>query len=128
MSKKDYLERINAEKAAKGLRVKKLLQAYKSVAKEMKIEAKNYNYLSELVETSTSREVFFNYQASWKRLMYLNDIAYSIMYEYRKICGTPKYKVLFFFGVFPKQHSFRFFGGSKVCFRYSQLINLLSLR
>ena len=128
MSKKEFLQKRNAEKAAKGLRVKKLLQAYKSVAKEMKTEAKNYNYLSELVETSTSSEVFCNYQSSWKRLIYLNDIAYNIMYEYRELCGTPKYKVLFFFGVLPKQHSFRFIEGSKVCFRYSQLINLLSLR
>ena len=128
MSKKEFLQKRNAEKAAKGLRIKKLLQAYKSVAKEMKAEAKNYNYLSELVEISTSNEAFCSYQASWKRLIYLNDIAYSIMYEYRELCGTPKYKVLFFLGVLPKQHSFRFFEGSKVCFRYSQLINLLNLR
>ena len=128
MSKKDFSKIPNGEKAVKGLRIKKLLHSYKSVAKEMKAEAKNYNYLSELVETLNSSKAFYSYRASWKRLIYLNDIAYNIMYEYRELCATPKYKVLFFFGVLPKQHSFRFIEGSKVCFKYSQLINLLSLR
>lgn len=109
------------------MRIKNLLNEYKSIAKEMKAEAKNYNYLSETVRTSSSKEAFRKYQASWSRLISLNDRAYNIMVEYRELCGTLKYKAMFLLGILPKQHSFRYMEGSRVCFKHEQLLNLLSL-
>lgn len=109
------------------MRIKNLLNEYKRIAKEMKAEAKNYNYLSETVRTSSSKEAFRKYQASWSRLISLNDRAYNIMVEYRELCGTLKYKAMFLLGILPKQHSFRYMEGSRVCFKHEQLLNLLSL-
>ena len=109
------------------MRIKNLLNEYKSIANEMKAEANNYNCLSETVRTSSSKEAFRKYQESWRKLISLNDRAYSIMFEYRALCGTLKYKAMFILGILPKQHSFRYMEGSRVCFKYEQLINLLSL-
>ena len=109
------------------MRIKNLLNEYKRIAKEMKAEAKNYNYLSETVRTSSSKEAFRKYKASWSRLISLNDRAYNIMVEYRELCGTLKYKAMFIIGIIPKQHSFRYKEGSRVFFKSEQLLNLLSL-
>jgi hypothetical protein len=110
------------------MKIKNLLSEYKRIAKEMKEEAKNYNYLSLAVRSSHSKETFTKYQNSWKRLISLNEKAYSIMYEYRKLCGSLSYRVLFFFGILPKQNTFRFIDGRKTQFKYDQMINLLNLR
>lgn len=110
------------------MKIKSLLNEYKSISKEMKIEAKNYNYLYSAVKTSHSKETFIKYQESWKKLISLNEKAYGVMYEYRKLCGSPLYKVMFFLGVLPKQNSFRFINGSKTQFKYNQMINLVNLK
>ena len=110
------------------MKIKSLLNEYKSISKEMRFEAKNYNYLSLAVRTSHSKEIFVKYQNSWKKLISLNEKAYSIMYEYRKICGSFSYRVLFFFGILPRQNSFRFVDGSKTQFKCNQMINLLNLK
>lgn len=109
------------------MRIKNLLNEYKSIAKEMKAEAKNYNCLSKTVRTSSSKEAFRKYQASWSRLISLNNRAYNIMIEYRELCGTLKYKAMFLLGILPKQHSFRYMEGSRVLFKCNQLVNLVSL-
>lgn len=112
----------------KDMRIKNLLNEHKSIAKEMKAEAKNYNYLSEAVRNSSSKEAFREYQASWRKLISLNNRAYRIMVEYRALCGTLKYKAMFLLGILPKQHSFRYMEGSRVFFKYKQLLSLLSLQ
>ena len=110
------------------MRVKNLLNEYKRIAKEMKAVEKNYNYLSETVSTSTSKDTFRKYQASWRKLISLNDRAYNIMVEYRELCGTLKYKAMFLLGILPRQHSFRYMEGSRVFIKCEQLLNLLSLQ
>ena len=110
------------------MRIKNLLNEYKRLANEMKTEAKNYNYLSEIVRTSSSKEAFRKYRESWRKLISLNDRAYNIMFEYRALCGTLKYKAMFILGILPKQHSFIYKEGSRVLFKCEQLINLLSLQ
>ena len=109
------------------MKIKNLLSEYKSIAKEMKEEAKNYNRLSSALRTSRSSDILVKYNASWRKLLTLNDKAYYIMREYRELCGSLSYKVLFFLGILPKQHYFRFIDGSKTRFKYDQLINLLNL-
>ena len=110
------------------MKIKNLLKEYKSISKEMKIEAKNYNYFSSAVMHSCSDKTFAEYQKSWKKLISLNEKAYGVMYEYRALCGSLLYKVMFFLGVLPKQNSFRFINGSKTQFKYNQMINLLNLK
>lgn len=110
------------------MKIKSLLSEYKRIANEMKEEAKNYNRLSSAVRTSSSKEIFVKYHESWKRLLSLNEQAYKIMYEYRKLCGSALYKAMFFIGILPKQNSFRFINGSKTEFKYEQMINLLNLK
>ena len=110
------------------MKIKSLLIQYKNISKEMRNEARNYNYLSLAVRTSHSKKTFEDYQNSWKKLISLNEKAYSIMYEYRKLSGSFSYKLLFFFGILPKQNSFRFIDGSKTQFKYDQMINLLNLK
>ena len=110
------------------MRIKNLLNEYKRLAKEMKAEAENYNYLSKIVRTSSSKEVFRKYQESWRKLISLNDRAYYIMVEYRALCGTLKYKAMFLLGILPRQHSFRYMEGSRVFFKCEHLLNLLSLQ
>ena len=110
------------------MKLKTLLNEYKNISKEMKAEAKNYNYLSLAVRSSHSKETFVKYQESWKKLLRLNEKAYKVMYEYRKLCSTFFYRSLFFCGILPKQNSFRFVDGSKTQFNYDQMINLLNLR
>lgn len=110
------------------MKIKRLLNEYKSISKEMRFEAKNYNYLSLAVKTSHSKEIFAKYQNSWKKIISLNEKAYSIMYEYRKISGSLLYRVLFFFGILKKQHTFRFIDESKTQFKCDLMINLLDLR
>ena len=110
------------------MKIKNLLNEYKNISKEMRNEAKNYNYLSSVVMTSRSKETFIKYQESWKKLISLNEKAYGIMYEYRKLCGSALYKAMFFLGVLPKQNSFRFINGSKTRFKCDLMINLLNLK
>ena len=110
------------------MKIKSLLCEYKNIAKEMKEEAKRYKYLSSIVEHSLcSDQTFAEYKNSWKRLISLNNEAYGVMYEYRKLCGSIRYKAMFFLGILPKQNSFRFKNGSKTEFNYKQIINLLNL-
>lgn len=47
------------------MKIKNLLNEYKRIAKEMKEEAKNYNYLSLAVRSSHSKEIFVKYKNSW---------------------------------------------------------------
>lgn len=110
------------------MKIKNLLNEYKNISKEMREEAKKYNYLSLAVMTSHSKETFIKYQESWKKLISLNEKAYGVMYEYRKICGSFLYKTLFFFGILPKQNTFRFINGSKTQFKCDLMINLLNLK
>lgn len=110
------------------MKIKSLLNEYKRIAKEMKEEAKKYNYLSSAIRHSCSDKTFAEYRNSWRKLISLNDKAYSIMYEYRTLCGSPLYKAMFFLGILPKQNSFRFINGSKTQFKYEQMINLLNLK
>ena len=110
------------------MKIKDLLNDYKNISKEMREEAKNYNYLYLAVRTSHSEETFIKYQESWKKLISLNEKAYGIMYEYRKLCGSIRYKAMFFLGVLPKQNTFRFINGSKTQFKYDLMINLLNLK
>lgn len=110
------------------MKIKKLLNEYKNISKEMRNEAKNYNYLSSAVRTSHSKETFLKYQESWKKLISLNEKAYGVMYEYRKLCCSLLYKVMFKIGVLPKQNSFRFINGSKTQFKCDQMINLVNLK
>lgn len=110
------------------MKIKSLLNEYKNISKEMRKEAKNYNYLFSAVKTSHSKETFLKYQESWKKLIFLNEQAYHIMYEYRKLCGSIRYKVMFFLGILPKQNSFRFINESKTQFKYDQMINLVNLK
>lgn len=110
------------------MKIKNLLNEYKNISKEMRNEAKNYNYLYSAVKTSHSKETFIKYQESWKKLISLNEKAYSIMYEYRTLCGSIRYKTMFFLGILPKQNSFRFINGSKTQFKYDQMINLVNLK
>ena len=110
------------------MKIKSLLSEYKRVVKEMKKEAKRYNYLSSAVMHSCSEKTFAEYKESWGKLISLNEQAYSIMYEYRTLCGSLFYKTIFFLGVLPKQNSFRFINGSKTQFKYEQMINLLNLK
>lgn len=109
------------------MKIKSLLSEYKRIAKEMKEEVKNYNHLSLAVRTSHSREICVKYQNSWKRLLSLNEKAYNIMYEYRSLCNSSKYRFLFFVGILPKQNTFRFVNDSKTQFKYDQLINMFNL-
>lgn len=109
------------------MKIKNLLNEYKNISKEMRNEAKNYNYLSSAVMTSHSKEIFKKYQESWEKLISLNERAYGVMYEYRELCGSALYKALFFVGVLPKQNSFRFINESKTQFKCEQMINLLNL-
>ena len=110
------------------MKIKKLLMQYKAIAKEMKREAQNYNNLSVTVRFSCSHKTFEDYRASWKRLLALNDQAYSVMCEYRRLAGSGRYRALFLIGVMPRQNSFRFIDGSETQFRYEQMINLLNLK
>ena len=111
------------------MKIKSLLCEYKNIAKEMKEEAKKYNYLSYIVcHSLCSDKTFAEYKNSWKRLIALNNEAYSVMYEYRKLCGSIRYKAMFFLGILPKQNSFRFKSGSKTVFKYQQMINLINLK
>lgn len=110
------------------MKIKSLLSEYKSIAKEMKEEAKKYNYLSLAIRHSCSDKTFAEYKNSWEKLISLNEQAYSIMYEYRTLCGSLLYKVMFFLGVLPKQNSFRFINGSKTQFKCKLMINLLNLK
>ena len=111
------------------MKIKKLLQQYKSISNEMRNEAKNYNRLSIAVRSNyCTKETFAKYQNSWKKLISLNETAYSIMYEYRKLCGRFSYRVLFFCGILPKQNTFRFVDESKTQFKCDLMINLLNLK
>lgn len=110
------------------MKIKNLLNDYKNISKEMRKEAKNYNYLSLAVMTSHSKETFIKYQESWKKIISLNEKAYCIMYEYRKLCGSIRYKAMFFIGVLPKQNSFRFINGSDTQFKCDLMINLVNLK
>lgn len=110
------------------MKINSLLSEYKRIAKEMKSEAKNYNYLYLAVKTSHSKETFIKFQESWKKLISLNEKAYGIMYEYRKLCGSIRYKAMFFLGILPKQNSFRFINESKTQFKCDLMINLLNLK
>lgn len=109
------------------MKIKNLLSEYKRISKEMKEEAKNYNNLSLTVRYSHSKDVFVKYQNSWRKLISLNGEAYQIMREYRTLCGSFSYRVLFFFGILPKQHTFRYTDENKVFFKSEQMINLLNL-
>lgn len=110
------------------MKIKNLLNDYKNISNEMREEAKKYNYLSLAVKTSHSKETFIKYQESWKKLISLNEKAYGIMYEYRKLCGSIRYKAMFFLGILPKQNSFRFINESKTQFKCDLMINLLNLK
>lgn len=110
------------------MKIKSLLNEYKNISKEMRNEAKNYNYLSSAVMHSCSDKTFAEYKKSWKKLISLNEQAYRIMYEYRTLCGSLIYKTMFFIGLLPKQNSFRFINGSKTQFKYDQMINLVNLK
>ena len=111
------------------MKIKNLLNEYKNISKEMRNEAKNYNRLSFAVRSNyCNKETFAKYQNSWKRLISLNEKAYQIMYEYRKLCNTFSYRFLFFCGFLPKQNTFRFVDESKTQFKYDQMINLLNLK
>ena len=95
----------------------------------MRKEAENYNYLCDAVRSKyCTKQTFDNYRNSWKRLLSLNEQAYIVMYEYRTLCNTLKYRFLFFVGILPKQHTFRFVNDSKTQFDYNQMINLLYLK
>lgn len=111
------------------MKIKYLLSQYKFITKEMKKEADVYSRLSSVVTSRCcSDELFAQYRASWLRLLELNEKAYNIMYEYRVLSSSVLYRVLFFFGVMPKQNGFRFANGCKSAFNYSQLINLVNLK
>jgi len=111
------------------MKIKKLLMQYKSIAREMKSEARNYNNLAIAVRSRyCSDKTFENYRASWKRLLALNDEAYRVMCEYRRLAGSVLYRALFLLGVMPRQNSFRFIDGSETQFSYNQMINLLNLK
>lgn len=111
------------------MKIKTLVSDYKRIAKEMKEEVKKYKNLASIVEHSfCSDKTFAEYNNSWKRLIALNNEAYSVMYEYRKLCGSIRYKAMFFLGILPKQNTFRFKRGSKTEFKCQLLINLLNLR
>jgi len=111
------------------MKIKSLLSEYKRIAKEMKAEAQNYNYLCNAVRTNyCTKETFEKYRNSWKRLISLNEQAYNIMHEYRTLCNSLKYRFLFFVGILPKQNTFRFVNDSKTQFKCNQMINLLNLR
>ena len=111
------------------MKIRSLLSEYKRIAKEMKAEAQNYNYLCKAVRTNyCTEETFEKYRNSWKRLISLNAKAYSIMYEYRTLCNSLKYRFLFFLGVLPKQNSFRFINESKTQFKCDLMINLVNLK
>ena len=110
------------------MKIKKLLNEYKNISKEMRNEAKNYNYLSSAVMTSHSKETFLKYQESWKKLISLNEKAYGAMYEYRTLCCSIRYKAMFFLGILPRQNSFRFINESKTQFKCDLMINLLNLK
>ncbi len=110
------------------MKIKNLLSEYKSIAKEMKAEAKNYNRLSLAVMHSCSDRTFAEYKNSWKKLLSLDEKAYHIMYEYRKFSGSFLYKAMFFLGVMPKQNSFRFVNESRTRFKYENMINLLNIK
>ena len=111
------------------MKLTSLLIQYKSISKEMKTEAKNYNNLCDAVRSNhCTKETFAKYRNSWKRLISLNNEAYQIMYEYRTLCNSFKYRFLFFVGILPKQNTFRFTDDSKTFFNYNQMINLLYLK
>lgn len=110
------------------MKVTRLLSEYKSIAKEMKEEVKKYNYLSSVVRHSCSDKTFAEYKDSWKKLISLNEKAYRVMYEYRTLCGSFLYRVLFLLNILPKQNTFRFVDESKTRFKYDQMINLVNLK
>ena len=111
------------------MKLANLLNQYKSISNEMKAEAKNYNYLCDAVRSNyCTKETFEKYRNSWKRLISLNEKAYNIMYEYRTLCNSLKYRFFFFVGILPKQNTFRFVNDSKTQFDYNQMINLLYLK
>ena len=110
------------------MRITKLLIQYKSISNEMRKEAKNYNYLCDAVKTSSSKDTFKKYKESWAKLIRLNEDAYRVMYEYRKLCDTFFYRFLFFTGILPKQNTFRFVDERKTQFNCDLLINLLYLK
>ena len=111
------------------MKLKDLLKQYKAIANEMKKEAKNYNNLAISVSSrGCSKENYIKFRSSWLRLVSLNEQAYKIMYEYRKLSGSLFYRVLFFLGIMPKQNTFRFISGNCGQFKCVQMINLLNLR
>ena len=110
------------------MKLKELVKQYKTIANEMKKEAKNYNNLCYSVSCGCSNKTFKSYKESWKRLISLNEEAYRVMYEYRKLSGSAFYRFLFFCGILPKQNTFRFIDESKTRFNCVLLINLLNLK
>lgn len=111
------------------MKLKTLLNEYKNVSKEIRTEAKNYNYLSRALRIANgNKDIFSRYQNSWKKIISLNERSYQIMYEYRKICGSWLYRFLFFFGILKKQNTFRYIDNTKTWFKYDQFINLIYLK
>lgn len=110
------------------MKIKNLLSEYKRIAKEMKEEAQKYNYLSSAVRRPyCSDKTFAEYQKSWRKLISLNNEAYNIMHEYRTLCGSLSYRVLFFLGIIPKQHTFRFVDDTKTWYKAKSMMSLLNL-
>lgn len=117
----------NAGKLHKIMTLLALKNEYKKIANEMKEEAKNYKYLAKAVRRSHSQETFVKYEKSWRKLLTLNENAYSIMYNYRSLCNSFAYRCMFFWGILPKQHTFIFTDEKKVQFKYTQLLSLIDI-